>query len=114
MKESRWLAVVAVLNVCVAGVLVVSIPLFLITRLLLAAAALVIAIGLWSKNDWARRSTIVLWTAYMAIAVPVAVLGGFRRFGVAGGIVALIVAIGLPVLIVLYLSQPEIKQSVGA
>ena len=71
------------------------------------------AIGLWMRRNWARQFTIVLWAICMALAVPIVIFAGFNRFGVPGVIFGLVVAIGFPALIVIFLSQPQTRQAVG-
>lgn len=125
MKDARWLPVIGTFNLglAVASVfgfarwfaprLALSLTPFFLFRLSLAALAVATGTGLWMRRDWARRWSIVLWAVAMTLGIPVAVLGGIR-FGVTGVIAALVVAVGTPMLVISYLSQPNAKLAVGA
>lgn len=124
MKNARWIPVIAVLNLCIAAAFILGLgrwfgpgpqrvsPFFLFT-MAVAALGVATAVGLWLRQDWARRWTIVLWTICMVLAVPMGMVVGFRQFGVAGAVMALTLTIGLPVLVASYLSKPEIKLALG-
>lgn len=122
MKRSDQLAVIAVLNLVAAvGVTVWavvwygSVPHVLTLPLLMAAAAGATAsVGLWNRRDWGRRWAIVSWLFYMPYMVPIGLSWGFGRFGAWGAVAGLALTIGIPATVVFYLSQPQIKQAVGA
>ncbi len=124
MKDARWLPGIALLNVAVAAGFLLGFarwfapgglrltPFFLF-RLSVAALAIDTAIGLFMRKDWARRWSIVLWAIAMTFAIPVAIFGGIR-FAVAGVMVGLTIAVGVPMLVISYLSQPRVKLALGA
>ena len=123
MKGSVWLAVIAVLNflattVITGRALVLSAgplrPVVLTLLLLMAGVAGAIGIGLWKRSSWARRGAIVLWLFCTAFMVSAGLMGGFVRFGAWSAPAGVAPAVGVAVIVVLYLSQPQIKQTVAA
>ena len=124
MKNGRWLPLIAVLNVCIGAAFVFGfarrfwlVPLrltpILLFRILVAVLGIVTALGLWMRQDWGRRWSIVLWALAMTFAIPIAVFGGIR-FAVAGVLVGLVIAVGLPMLVISHLSQSGVKLAVAA
>ncbi len=124
MKNGRWLPLIAALNICVGAAFVfgfarwfgdigLRVTPFLLFRIVVAVLGVVTALGLWMRRDWGRRWSIVLWAVAMTFAIPIAVLGGIR-FAVAGVLVGLVLAVGMPMLVISHLSQSGVKLAVEA
>lgn len=124
MKNGRWLPLIAVLNLCIGPAFVfgferwfgdvgLRVTPFLLFRIVVAVLGIVTALGLWMRRDWGRRWSIVLWAVAMTFAIPIAVFGGIR-FGVAGVLVGLVIAVALPMLVISHLSRSSVKLAVDA